>query len=407
MLSKNGRLFILSTFLVIVLIVEYIFGQSLYSKSMIMIKNIQQNHPNLIYTNTLISELITLKGIPVLLVLNFIIFPLSYSYSLFLILLFSLHFSSVLKIFFGEGRPYLDDISLFQDCETGNGKPSNHAFCTTSVYLALSQLLIDYFKTSKIKSIIIYIIAVILIIMVSFSRMILGAHSLNQVLFGDCLGFVVFYFVFQIKSLHKRDPIVFFYSFRNKDRIRNISIFFLILFLVSLFFRYFFARDNDPQVLKYIKVINELCPEKKPYQILQTDSFFDSLIIFGYIGIYYGMVTLVYLTFDDYIVNYEYINVYFNFTDNWYLKYIFSIGSFLPILIFNYFPGNVNLILVFIFKAIIPSFLTGYFLYGINIYLTIKFKGANLNIYKKTLPLDSDEYHLMGFEDNADTKKEN
>jgi membrane-associated phospholipid phosphatase len=104
-----------------------------------------------------------------------------------------LYFMTVLKQAFQESRPfwYNTNVNIFEwSCPIDFGHPSGHSFISFAMY---EPLLSDFVGTGK-KKVFIFI-WVIIAILVVVSRMYLGAHSLDQVVYGSLMGlsFLVMY----------------------------------------------------------------------------------------------------------------------------------------------------------------------------------------------------------------------
>jgi membrane-associated phospholipid phosphatase len=107
-----------------------------------------------------------------------------------------------LKSLYSQPRPYWisNNITSFGKCHTGFGNPSGHM--TNNVFLWYTVFLHFYdeigikrrrmsvFCTAYIIKIAVTAIVITYIIFMAFSRVYLGAHSYNQVLFGITLGVV-------------------------------------------------------------------------------------------------------------------------------------------------------------------------------------------------------------------------
>jgi membrane-associated phospholipid phosphatase len=118
-----------------------------------------------------------------------------HAFNVTIYLLFNIFLITLLKQFYIDPRPFWTDPnirSLSVYCPAEFGNPSGHSWFAT-VFLFL--LFLRYFpKMGKL-----YALggSALLIFLVAFSRMYLGAHSLDQVLLGVCLGMVmnVLYFI--------------------------------------------------------------------------------------------------------------------------------------------------------------------------------------------------------------------
>lgn len=108
-------------------------------------------------------------------------------------IMIGLYFMVLLKQTFQEPRPFwysptIDILEWF--CPTDFGNPSGHSFAFFAIY---EPLISDFWGTGK-NRILIWIWFVVGILMV-ISRMYLGAHSLDQVVYGSVIGlsFLIIY----------------------------------------------------------------------------------------------------------------------------------------------------------------------------------------------------------------------
>ncbi|MEI6843249.1 MAG: phosphatase PAP2 family protein [bacterium] len=99
-----------------------------------------------------------------------------------------------LKSYFNIGRPMDSVITAF-----GQSFPSYHATIVTIFFGMLMYLFDDYF--GKISRIIFNSFCFFIILMVSYSRLYLGAHWLSDVLGGIVLGTIVCYLSIKIYDL--------------------------------------------------------------------------------------------------------------------------------------------------------------------------------------------------------------
>ena len=112
---------------------------------------------------------------------------------------FSSYLTGVLKMIYTGWRPYWVDPSINPEyCEGGWGNPSGHALCTTAVYLTLWRL---FFQDKKHKNKhtqkrIWLFFTILFVSMICLSRLILGVHTLNQVISGASIGLGIYYLIY-------------------------------------------------------------------------------------------------------------------------------------------------------------------------------------------------------------------
>lgn len=94
------------------------------------------------------------------------------------------------KLIYGEARPYFVDseIDPLGECTAGYGNPSGH---TIYIFLWSVMLYLDVLDGFSKKPLPIAFFALVVVpfcALNGFSRLYVGVHSLNQIVFGACLG---------------------------------------------------------------------------------------------------------------------------------------------------------------------------------------------------------------------------
>jgi membrane-associated phospholipid phosphatase len=117
------------------------------------------------------------------------------------VIAFSSFVLNQLKSTYHENRPYWEIPIDANKCETGFGNPSGHMlgncfFWVTAYLHAYNEVGIivprmSVFCTAYIVKMALTAFGLVYIIMMGFSRMYLGAHTLNQVLYGSLWGFTL------------------------------------------------------------------------------------------------------------------------------------------------------------------------------------------------------------------------
>lgn len=126
----------------------------------------------------------------------------------------SLGLNSLLKIVFMRLRPFMVDdsiVNLRPETSGGYSMPSGHAQSASTVFFGVYQ----FFKKKYL-----LIIAIIITILVSISRMYIGVHYLTDVLVGSLLGILITYLMYRFIG--------------KKEDLSTIYKYILLISLVSL-----------------------------------------------------------------------------------------------------------------------------------------------------------------------------
>ena len=385
---------------------EFFYRDPLFNNSVLIAKTLQDKlsfaiTPLKIYTYLGIQTFMWVFII-------FLFFPISYCYAFFLNVIISVHLCNYTKLIYGQGRPFLrnDDeaISVKMQCEAGYGNPSGHSFESTSCFLGFSQAIIDIWELGTFPQIIIYIINAILILLINFSRVILGVHSVNQVIYGDTLGFTVYFIIFQIIKPHKRNAKKFFERFLNLRYIMMNIIFFFVILLYIVLGAIFYDREGEKEFEDLKEKLKMFC-EAKENRMLSRNSVYKSLCIMGYFGMILGLNSLAYTIQNQYYSKYNEANYYYkNTKKKWYFKFgirfIYLSLCFIPLISFFIIPNNINIIILYVIGSSIPMFIFGFLLFGPYFIFNISFNDANIELYIPDLKKDgSIEYKLNEDED--------
>jgi membrane-associated phospholipid phosphatase len=237
MLTKAEYLKILIWLFVVsfIIAIQVLIADDLFEMSIPIIKSLQEES-YLVKAMQYITKLGSKKFKTLLLC---IIFSLCNHYHAFIYALIaytSMLVCGVLKINLQQPRPFwLSDEVQALNCEFGYGYPSNHVITTVPAFLIFYEIMFYRFEVDKKTNGRLYwwigFLTVLLItIIVGFSRMVLGVHSLDQVVFGLVMGFALYYFFLDVIDLDLRNPMPFFRILFNK------YYFYKLAFLVCLAF---------------------------------------------------------------------------------------------------------------------------------------------------------------------------
>ncbi len=385
-------LFIIATY-----VTEIFYRDPLYNNSIEIAKALKKKLSFLITPLKIYSTIGILDFFWVFLI--FLFFPINYCFTFFLNVVVSVHICNYMKLLYGQGRPFLinkNEKEIFKACEEGYGNPSGHSFQSTSNFLAVAQMMIDFFNLKINSSIIIYIVAAILILLINFSRVILGVHSINQIIFGDTLGFSIYFIFFQIIRPYKIDIDNFLGKFLNiKYHIINAILFLVIITYILLGAKNLEREYENKQLIKTLK---KLCGANEN-QMLTRDSITKSFYIMSYFGMICGLTIFTIILKTKYNYNFNAANYYYRNIDmKWYKKYgirlLIVLLCFLPYGATFFKPKDINIYLIYIFCSALPMFIFGFLLFGFSFLANILLKVANKEIYVIRQSNTLNEYNI-------------
>lgn len=177
------------------------------------------------------------------------------------------YYVAVIKQTIQESRPfwYDNDIAINEwFCPTDFGNPSGHSFI---VILAYEPILSDFLGTGP-KYVLLGIWAVF-VALVLISRMYLGAHSLDQIIFGGLLGIaflVIYKYQFQ-KMMYS--AVANILSLKNKKLYLIINTVLFVFFLALPIAEYLINSSSRPVDMVDLNNINSKCSKDLTSDSLQ------------------------------------------------------------------------------------------------------------------------------------------
>lgn len=377
----------------IVIGTEVAYRNSLFKKSVTIEEDITRNFSSSsIKFFEIISEIGTAKVTLCCFGLIFIFLPLNSSFIIISAIIYSSFFTNFMKIIYQSPRPIWKSDFLTNSCNNGFGNPSGHSFTSSVLYLSMAHILTNFQFFYKTKAriacrVLIFVFFIIIICLVLFSRVVLGAHSINQVIYGGLLGSGTYFVLLFIFGFHKYTANDFYtYASSIKNLFISLAIH-LLLFVADLLV---YLLSPDINVTEYEEALKRKnCSIKKQYETYIHDGFYQSLSIFGLIGTHLGM----YLLFNIMDKKYSGISEHIiNFNQNSTVSHFFCrlgiiLLSGIGIVLYFVIPGTWNIAIIFIFKGALGFFLGLFGLYFIGIYLCIYLNIANQNITSKNSPV--------------------
>ena len=410
--NKNKNIFFL-ILLPIIVITELFYNNFLFNYSL----NFELNIQKYLSDNIIIFfRFITKAGCEYFIFISLIIIIFNFSLIKVIICFFGLticiYIQSIMKMIYGNSRPFLENHQLFKGiCDGGFGNPSGHALVSCYFYLILINYIINhkYFNDRAILKIILTLVFLISLILVILSRLILGLHSINQVIYGSLLGIWIFYAIIYIFKLDKISIIIYRKIYNNIKYIIYISLFFLLSILIPITIFFNFNKHLNYLELNY-KLDNN-CEITKKFRRFNYDGIFGSLIIISLIGFYIGQFLFWSLTDKYYKGNLDKSNNDYYLIDelinNWnknkcfifdkksnifvIIKAIFLCSS--PLLLFiSISPESNSMLVIFLFKFAVPLLLLSFLISGIgSFWLIILYCGNKENLINNYYQINIDD----------------
>ena len=383
MFHKNLSINIIILLTLIVLIMlEFIFRRSLFTYSLTYEQNLQNSLPK---NGIEFYKLVTILGGGVL--FGFGLFFVLCYYSLIktvllcIGLIFVVYLHDLMKLMYGDPRPFWVNTVLFKgNCETSYGNPSGHSLTAFYFFLSFSYYIcmLDKIKNNYTYKIIVYFIGILISGLTAFSRLALGVHSLDQVLYGSAIGiwvFFIFAYVFKIYDM----PLTYYLRFFKDKKYFNFFLLFLLILFILPIIAYLLV-DVDTDFKKYEMVMNKRCRDTEKYKFYSHSCMAESLILLLIFGIYLGQYFFWYMIYRK-ETNTKDSNLFaleesVNHWNNYYKEIFSSIGNFikviglvilalLPGVLYFVVPGeNNSLKNIFVFKIGLPLLLIGFLAFG-------------------------------------------
>ena len=142
-LSLYIRWIVFFILLLVLIISEVFWRKPLFNRTLEIVPDFQKSVNNsTISFFKYISDFGTEAAIIPILALTMLFFPLNISFSMLFVVLYSSYYTNLLKIIYGEERPFWmsQEITVFS-CEGGFGNPSGHSYSSTAIYLSLWYIL--------------------------------------------------------------------------------------------------------------------------------------------------------------------------------------------------------------------------------------------------------------------------
>jgi membrane-associated phospholipid phosphatase len=295
MLTKAEYIKLLVFILVIsfVIIIQVLTAKNLFDMSIPIINSLQE-HETLVNIMSHITMLGAKKFKCLMLAVTFSLCNHYHSFLYALIAYTAMAFCGILKINFQQPRPFwLSDDVKTPFCPFAYGYPSNHVISTIPAFLIFYEIIFYRFEIDKkVRGRVYWWIGfsfvLTLSVVVGFSRMVLGVHSLDQVVFGEMMGFALYYLFLYILDLDLRNPVPYFRIMFSKYYFHKLMLIFSLGF---------FAFIINILILNGSEIHENMWTERilrRCHRLPEVTPFFKCLIdvcdFSAFIGIIFGML---------------------------------------------------------------------------------------------------------------------
>ena len=390
---------ILLSALLLVIIMELIYKNSIFKYSLTYEQNLQNSLPKFLIE---FFKIVSICGDGAFIVLGLILiwcyFTLIKTILISVGLIYIVYFHDLLKLIHNDPRPFWQNTILFQEeCETSYGNPSGHSLISFYFFLSFGYYFnqLNFIKGNKIYKIIVYSVAFILSGLIAFSRIALGVHSLDQVLFGSLLGILCF-LIFAITLKIYDMPLNHYLKF-YRSKIYIIASTILLIVLLIIPFILYSSIDVEKDKIRYEIVMKRRCSNLAHYKFYSYQCLVESLVIVLLCGIYFGQFFFWHLVSENKKKLFEENKNNPNFDKNeddlsleesinqWNKYLINAFKSFftlikvclivcmilIPGIFYVLIPSNNNFKIILLFKFGLPLFLIGFLAFGPCFYALI------------------------------------
>lgn len=397
------KLIIIIIYFSLIILTELIYHNSLFEKSLDIIQKFQEkfNKTSFLYTFFNFWTNLGSKGfLIVLYLITFFFIPLNKVYILIFLLVYTSFINGLFQIIYMQERPiwrnYSLKISSHFECIYGN--PSGHSLGSSCSYLALWYIITDinFFKSKKntyFKYIILFF-TIIIFLLIMLSRLYLGVHGLNQIIFGFLIGLGLFLVFLPLIKVHSNNGV----EFLNNHYNYRIQITLFFIFNIIIFYCFYILREDNNDIEKNEGWKLE-CDKKKWFKKLIRGSFIGGMSIFALIGMFFGILYCGIKIKKNYN---DKENIFINWNEGFLkgriIRFLFIIIGAIPagIAILFLYCFNWNYIFHYIFTPIAFS-CSGFLIFGPCLFYGFRFinnkfgKQGNDNNQNVSMVLENDQ----------------
>ena len=398
-LSKSTtllKLIIITIYFILIIATEPFYREYLFQLSIPFEEHIQSTYsPSTITFYKIYTNIGSSKFMLPIIFIIFISFPLTTSFSLLSTIIYASYTTNTMKILYHNPRPIWQSLNIKHACNNGFGNPSGHSCTSAAFYLSIAYILSNcaFIKKQKNKTtitLIVYIACTLITLLIMYSRLVLGAHSINQVIYGCSLGIGIYYLIFHVIAYANTASDMFYKWFSNVRFVIAFVVVHVGLLLVALLRYVTFPQIDDiKQYEEHLQLHG--CTAKALVNKYQHDGFNQSISIVVIIAAVIAMKVVFDVVESKYTNKGEYI-VEWNYHNKNILKRICIIALSSVMFILNVLiPSDINVIVVLIFKTGFAFFFGVLGMFGLGVYLCVVYRVSNDNIYGDVIVMEEIE----------------
>ena len=335
-MSYKYKIIFITLYFILIISTERLYYQKLFNESLELIPKFQKSIPDSYAIWKIIAFLGTKPAFGVIYIILFLFIPVNKIFVMTFLLIFTGYVDHVGKILYRQERPLWinPEININTQHSCGYGNPSGHSLSSSCLYLSfwyvLSDLLYNLINNKKLFNVVKYVIFSFflgIIYLIMTSRIYLGVHSINQIIFGFLIGLGIFLLFLPLFKVYHNTASEFL---NNQYKYRYISLGLILVGILIYYISYFCRKDveNVEELLNWKK----MCSDQKWSKLLMKASFMGGesiFIILGmFIGLYYSKIKIdkIYPNEEESIFDWKYEKFVKRI-----LKLIFLVLGFVPV----------------------------------------------------------------------------
>jgi membrane-associated phospholipid phosphatase len=296
---------------------DFIYKHQLWEESLTIIPELQKAPESILHFMKFMSNFAA-QGtflVTVIIINNY--FNIYKSIILLMIYLICTFLTTLFRLIYADPRPYFLNEAYIRSygCEVGFGNPSAHIEMSMSCYLTIWRILCDC-RVVRLRKWIKWVLLVFFLLLISLimvSKLFMGSNSLDQILYGASLGFLLYYFFFYCIDLNLNDP----KQFTRFIEIKNLYylVFNIMILGVFIFIVQYVPYGPQEQYIRWSNTINERCKgimDEIPHNLrFQYECFIMFAVFFSNIGAFIALKLELHITFKGDLQNW----VLYNFSN--------------------------------------------------------------------------------------------